>query len=219
MKNIAVFVSGNGSNLQSVIDNIKNGYINAKISCVVSNKRNAYAIERAKREGIETIYASIKEFNQSIEYEKYLVNELKIRNVDLIILAGFLYIFSPYFINTYRNKIINIHPSLLPAFGGKGMYGINVHKKVIEYGAKISGATVHFVNEEPDGGPIILQKSIFVYENDTPTTLQERILKQIEWKILPLAVKLICEDLVKVEGRKVIILDKSILKEVGIEYE
>lgn len=217
MKKLAVFVSGSGSNLQAIIDAIKNGEICAQICCVISNKKNAYALERARQNQVEAYYISKRDFPSEIEYEKYLVKFLKERKIDYIILAGFLYIFSEYFVEEFKNRIVNIHPSLLPAFGGKGMYGLNVHKSVIEYGMKVTGATVHFVDSTTDGGPIILQKAIYVKDDDTPESLQKRVLEEVEWKIYPIAIKLLCEDKIEVVGRKVIIKDKEILKKVGIE--
>jgi len=217
MKRLAVFVSGSGSNLQAVIEQLKIGEIPATISCVISNKKDAYALQRARKHGIQAIYISRRDFPSSLEYEKYLVNFLKSQKIDYVILAGFLYIFSEYFVEEFKNRIVNIHPSLLPAFGGKGMYGVNVHKSVLEYGMKVTGATVHFVDAVPDGGPIILQKAIYVKDDDTPETLQKRVLEEVEWKIYPLAIKLLCEDKIEVVGRKVIIKDKEILKKVGIE--
>ncbi|MEZ0535898.1 phosphoribosylglycinamide formyltransferase [Caldicellulosiruptoraceae bacterium PP1] len=216
MKKLAVFVSGNGSNLQAIIDNINNNQIDGKIEIVISNKKDAYALKRAENNGIEALYISKNDFSTIIEYEQYLIKILKEKSIDIIVLAGFLYIFSETFIDQFQNKIINIHPSLLPSFGGKGMYGLNVHKAVIEYGAKITGATVHFVDKTPDGGPIILQKAIYVDENDTPETLQQKVLTKAEWVILPIVLKLLCKDKIKIKGRKVIIEDKEILKEVDI---
>lgn len=217
MKRLAVFISGSGSNLQAIIDNIKKGKINAEISCVISNKKEAYGLIRARKNQIEALYIPKSNFENKLEYEKYLVKILKEKNVDLIVLAGFLYIFSEYFIQEFKDRIINIHPSLLPAFGGKGMYGINVHQKVLEYGMRVTGATVHFVDVVPDGGPIILQKPVYVKQDDTPESLQKRVLEEAEWKIYPLAIKLLCEDKIELEDRRVIIKDKEILKEVGIE--
>lgn len=216
MKKLAVFVSGNGSNLQAIIDNINNNQIDGKIEIVISNKKDAYALKRAEYYGIEAIYISKNDFSSFFDYEQYLIKILKEKSIDIIVLAGFLYIFSEHFIDQFQNKIINIHPSLLPSFGGKGMYGINVHKAVIEYGAKITGATVHFVDKNPDGGPIILQKAIYVDEDDTPETLQQKVLQKAEWVILPIVLKLLCNDKIKIKGRKVIIEDKEIFKEVVI---
>ncbi|MEW6040718.1 MAG: phosphoribosylglycinamide formyltransferase [Elusimicrobiota bacterium] len=182
---IAVFVSGNGSNLQALIESVKKGTIKWKIGLVVSNNKDAYALTRAKKNGIETLALDPMDFNRA-------ARELKKRKIKLICLAGFLLKLPPQFVRKFKNKIINIHPALLPAFGGKGMYGLNVHRAVLASGQNVSGCTVHFVDEEYDHGKIILQKKVPVLEGDTPETLAKRVLKH-EHKIYPLAVKYFCE--------------------------
>ena len=178
---IAVLVSGGGTNLQALIDAENSGIIySGEIVLVASTNSNSYALERSKKAGIETFV---------YEREEELISKLKSKGIDLIVLAGFLRILSPEFINEFRDRIINIHPALLPSFGGKGCYGIHVHEKALEYGVKVSGATVHFVNEVPDGGKIIAQKAVYVEPGDTPEILQKRIMEEAEWVILPLAVE------------------------------
>ncbi|MGL5641310.1 MAG: phosphoribosylglycinamide formyltransferase [Paraclostridium sp.] len=197
MLNLAVLISGGGSNLQSIIDGCETGYINGKVKLVISNKDKVYGLERAKKHNIKAV----------VESEEYKVIELlKKEKIDLIVLAGYLKIISPTFVETFRNKIINIHPSLIPAFCGEGYYGKKVHKAVIDYGAKISGATVHFVDEGADTGPIIIQASVEVKHDDTPDSLAERVLN-VEHKILKESVKLYCENKLIVNGRGVIIND------------
>ncbi len=182
---IAVLVSGGGTNLQALINAEKSGEISSgEIVLVAITNSNAYALERAKNAAIDT-------FVYKEEHE--LIKELKDREIDLIVLAGFLRILSPSFISEFPDRIINIHPALLPSFGGKGCYGIHVHEKALEYGVKVSGATVHFVNEVPDGGKIIAQKAVYVEPGDTPETLQKRIMEEAEWIILPMAVELISQ--------------------------
>lgn len=184
---VAVLVSGGGTNLQAIINAEKEKSIKSgKIILVASYNKNAYALERAKNAEIETfIY----------ENENELIKKLKALDVELIVLAGFLRILSPDFIDNFNGKIINIHPALLPSFGGKGCYGIHVHEKALERGVKVSGATVHYVNEVPDGGEIISQKAVSVLPNDTPITLQKRIMEEAEWIILPQAIEDICKNL------------------------
>lgn len=207
-KKITVLVSGGGTNLQALIDAQKNGKIkNGEITAVISSNPNAYALERANKEEIETFVIDRNEYQNNHDYSKALLNKLKELNTDLIVLAGFMTILSEDVIKEFPNRIINVHPALIPSFCGEGFYGLNVHKKALDYGVKLSGATVHFVNEECDGGPIILQKSIDILSDDTPETLQRRIMENCEWKILPKAVSLFCEDKLKVEDRKVKILD------------
>ena len=200
---IVVLVSGRGTNLQAIIDAIEEGKINGEIVGVISNKKSAYALERAKNYGIETFYVPYKRGESREEYDKKLAKIIDEKKADLIVLAGFLRILSPWFVRKYKWKIINIHPALLPAFGG--LYGEHVHKAVIEYGAKVSGCTVHFVDEEVDHGPIIIQKCVEVLEDDTPETLAQRILEK-EHESMVEAIKLISEGRVKIEGRKVRIL-------------
>ncbi len=198
---IGVLISGSGSNLQSIIDNINSGNINGKIEVVISNKQNAYGLERARISNIDAVYIDSKQYNDNVEFNDVIIKELKKRNVELVILAGYLKILSNNFVKEYQNRIINIHPSLIPSFCGMNYYGLKVHQAVIDYGAKITGATVHFVNEEADAGPIIIQEAVKVKDNDTAETLQKRVLK-IEHKILPEVVKLYCDKRIEVKGRK-----------------
>ena len=182
---IAVLVSGGGTNLQALIDAEKKGeFDHGEITLVASSNPNAYALTRAKEASIDTFI---------FETEKELIEKLIKEEIDLIVLAGFLKILSPDFISEFRDRIINVHPALLPSFGGKGCYGIHVHEMALEYGVKVTGATVHFVNEVPDGGKIIAQKAVYVEEGDTPETLQKRVMEEAEWVILPLAVKTLSE--------------------------
>ena len=190
MLNIGVLVSGGGSNLGAIIDAINLGKINGKIVTVVSNKDNVYALERAKQHNISSTVIH-KKGNQNFDDD--LLKHMQEKNVDLIILAGFLCIIGKTLINEYPNKIINVHPSLIPAFCGDGYYGLKVHEKALEYGVKVTGATVHFVNEVTDGGKIILQKAVDVMPNDTPEILQKRVMEEAEWVILPQAVQLFCD--------------------------
>ena len=192
MFKIGVLVSGGGTNLQAIIDSINTGVIkNAKIETVVSNKEDAFALVRAKNNNIHTKVIKIKDFENKELYEEALINYLKSKDLDLIVLAGFMVILSENFVNNFKNKIINIHPSLIPAFSGEGYYGLKVHQGVLARGCKITGATVHFVTEEADGGPIIIQKEVFVKDDDTDESLQKRVMEEAEWKILPQAINLI----------------------------
>lgn len=200
MFKIGVLVSGNGTNLQAIIDNIKNGKLNAKIETVVSNIKDAYAIERAKNNNIDYSIFEMKDFENRHIYEDNLINHFKRKNVDLIVLAGFMVILSEKFVNAFENKIINVHPSLIPSFSGAGYYGLKVHEGVIERGVKITGATVHFVNEGADEGPIIIQKEVFVNDYDTPETLQKRVMQEAEWIILPSAIDLIINNKIEIVG-------------------
>ena len=201
LKNIAVLVSGGGTNLQSLIDAIESGNINGKISIIISNRKDAYGLTRGENHNIKSIYLSGIGISQE-EYDEKLLEILEKEEVDLVVLAGFLKILGSKFIQAYENKIINIHPSLIPSFCGDGFYGLKVHEKALEYGVKVSGATTHFVNEVADAGPIIMQSCVEVLDNDTPEDLQNRILK-IEHGILVESVKLFCDDKLKVIGRKV----------------
>lgn len=199
MFKIGVLVSGGGTNLQAIIDSINNKIIkNAKIETVVSNKEDAFALQRAKNNNIETKIIKIKDFENKELYENTLINYLKNKDLDLIVLAGFMVILSENFVNNFKNKIINIHPSLIPAFSGAGYYGIKVHQGVLQRGCKITGATVHFVTEEADGGPIIIQKEVFVDDDDTAETLQKRVMEEAEWIILPQAINLILNKQIKI---------------------
>ncbi|MCQ1528727.1 phosphoribosylglycinamide formyltransferase [Lutispora saccharofermentans] len=199
---IGVLISGGGTNLQALIDDIEKGKIKGAISIVISDKKDAYGIERAKKHGIEAIVIDKKSFRDNDEFMDCLMDELEKYKADLVVLAGFLSILSKAFIEKYRNRIMNVHPSLIPAFCGKGYYGQKVHKAVLEYGAKVSGATVHFVDEGADTGPIILQQAVRVEDDDTPETLAARVL-EVEHKLLPEAVGLYCDSKLEIEGRKV----------------
>ena len=206
MLNIGVMVSGGGTNLQALIDAIEKGIIkNGRIVVVVSSKEGVYALERAKKHNIPSVVIPRKNFQSTEDYDDAILTYMKQYKVDLIVMAGFLAIIGKKLIHEYPNKIINIHPSLIPAFCGSGYYGIKVHEKVLEYGVKITGATVHFVNEITDGGPIILQKAVEVRPDDTAESLQRRVMEEAEWIILPEAVDLFCNEKLKVEGRKVLI--------------
>ena len=195
--NIAVFCSGSGTNLQAVIDSVQSGYIPATIALVVSDRKDACALERAKKAGIETLVLSAKDFVSREAFDKEVVRHLKKKGVELIVLAGFMRLLSPYFIMEYKNRIMNIHPALLPSF--KGAHAI---KDALEYGARVTGATVHFVDEEPDAGPIILQKAVEVREGDTEETLLERVHAE-EHRIYTEAIKLFVEGRLKIEGRRI----------------
>ena len=195
--NIAVLCSGNGSNLQAIIDKAKSGYIPATIALVVSDNKDAFALTRAKSAGIETLVLSAKSFKSREEFDKEVVRNLRKKNVELVVLAGFMRLLSSYFIKEYKNRIMNIHPALLPSF--KGTHGI---KDALTYGAKVTGPTVHFVDEELDHGPIILQKPVEIRDDDTEETLLERV-HQEEHKIYPEAVKLFVEGKLRIEGRRV----------------
>ena len=188
--------------MQALIDSVEKGDINGEVSVVVSDKKGVYGIERAKKHGINTVEIDKKSFADKDEFMKAIISNLEERNVELVVLAGFLSILSIEFIEKYRNRIINVHPSLIPAFCGEGYYGQKVHKAVLEYGAKVSGATVHFVDEGADTGPIILQEAVKVEEDDTPETLAARVLT-IEHKLLPQAVRLYCDGNLSIDGRKV----------------
>ncbi|HOJ37633.1 MAG TPA: phosphoribosylglycinamide formyltransferase [Ignavibacteriales bacterium] len=196
MYNLGVLVSGGGTNLQAIIDSIESGFLkNVKISVVISSNSKAYALVRCKKHNINYEIISKKQFSSQVDFENKIINVLNENKVDLVILAGFMTILSSHLINAFKDRILNIHPSLLPKFGGKGYFGIKVHEKVLEAKEKITGATVHFVTDEVDAGPIILQKSIPVLENDTPETLQKRVLEECEWKIYPEAIKKVIEEL------------------------
>ena len=195
---IAVLVSGGGTNLQALIDACNAKIINsASIKLVISNNPTAYALERAARASIQSVVVSKKDYPSQNKFEQAIKSHLEKNKIDLIVLAGFMNILSEDFTKSYPERIINVHPSLIPSFCGKGFYGIKVHEAALEYGVKVTGATVHFVNEIPDGGKIILQKSVAVKKNDTPTTLQMRVMKQAEWIILPRAVELVAKEILK----------------------
>ncbi len=204
MLKLGILVSGGGTNLQAVIDSIENGMIkNASIETVVSSNEDAYALKRAKKHGISTCIISKKKYASRDEYDEALLKHMKAKNIDLIVMAGSLSIVGSNLINEFKNRIINVHPSLIPAFCGDGCYGLKVHEKALEYGVKITGATVHFVDEITDGGPIILQKAVKIYGDDTPETLQKRVMQEAEWEILPRAINLICNNRIEIVDRTV----------------
>lgn len=206
MIKLAVCVSGGGTNLQAIIDAIDSGRItNARIEVVISNNANAYALERADRNGIKNICISPKNFETREAFNDAFLKELDSYNVDLVVLAGFLVVIPPEMIKKYRNRIINIHPSLIPSFCGTGYYGLKVHEGVLSRGVKVTGATCHFVDEGTDTGPIILQKAVEVEQDDTPEVLQRRVMEQAEWIIMPKAIDLIANGKITVEDGKVII--------------
>ena len=193
---IAVLVSGGGTNLQALIDAEKKGVIHSgKISPVISNKEGAYALARAERAGIPAVTVTRAGEGSQEAFEARLISILEENRIDMIVLAGFLSILSANFTSRYPERILNVHPSLIPAFCGKGFYGLRVHEAALEYGVKVTGATVHFVNEVPDGGRIILQKAVAIRESDTPETLQKRVMRLAEWKILPAATELVAARL------------------------
>ena len=190
MIKIAVLVSGGGTNLQALIDAEKSGVIKSgKIALVISNKKDAYALKRAENAGIKTQVVIKKECRDSVEFEDKIIALLKENQIDLIVLAGFMCILSKKFTDVFSDRILNVHPSLIPSFCGEGFYGLKVHEKALEYGVKVTGATVHFVNEIPDGGKIIKQKAVYIKDDDTPEILQKRVMEEAEWIILPLAVE------------------------------
>lgn len=205
-KRIAVLVSGGGTNLQALIDAEKRGELgNGSISLVISSKPDVYALERAKNNGIETLVLARKEYDSITEYSKALADALEEAKADLVVLAGFLTIIDEQVYERFPNRILNVHPALIPSFCGKGFYGLHVHEAALEKGVKLSGATVHIVTPECDAGPIVLQKAVEVMQDDTPETLQRRIMEQAEWEILPRAVRLFCEDKITVQNDKVYI--------------
>lgn len=208
MKNIAVLVSGGGTNLQALIDAQNEGIIKSgKITCVISSNPDAYALERARNNNIETAVLRRKDFETFLEYDLALTEILKSKGADLVVLAGFMTILGHQVISEFENRMINIHPALIPSFCGEGFYGLKVHKAALEKGVKLSGATTHFVTEECDAGPIIMQRAVEVHNDDTPETLQRRIMENVEWKILPISVELFCSDKIKVKDNKTYIID------------
>lgn len=210
MKRIAVLVSGGGTNLQALIDAKSRGDIpEGEFAAVISSSPDAFALKRAEGAGIPTFVIDRKAYASNREMTVALTGLLQAQRIDLVVLAGFMYILTGELVEAYPNAIINIHPALIPSFCGAGCYGLHVHEKALEYGVKLSGATVHFVSEECDGGPIILQKAVPVEEGDTPETLQRRIMEQAEWILLPRAVDLFCRDKLSVEGRRVHILPET----------
>ena len=193
--NISVLVSGGGTNLQALIDAQKSGIIESgEINLVISNNPNAYALERAKNAGIKTAVCNKKELGDA--FESQLIALLEENKTDIIVLAGFMCILSENFTTKYADRIINVHPSLIPSFCGKGFYGLKVHEEALKYGVKVTGATVHFVNEIPDGGKIIMQKAVEIKDGDTPEILQKRVMEEAEWKILPLSLEKVCKEII-----------------------
>ncbi len=209
MLNIAVCVSGGGTNLQAILDGIEQGEItNTRVAAVISNNPGAYALERAENHGIEGVCISPKQFPDRESFNRAFLEKLDSYQVDLVVLAGFLVVLPESMIQKYRNRIINIHPSLIPSFCGTGYYGLKVHEGALARGVKVTGATVHFVDEGTDTGPIILQQPVMVEQEDTPETLQRRVMEQAEWKILPRAIDLIARGKVRVEDGKAVILEQ-----------
>lgn len=209
MLKIAVLVSGGGTNLQAIIDSIENGSLkDVSIVKVISNKEGAYALERAGKHGIEAKCISPKSYADRAEYFDAMTEEIKASSADLIVLAGFLVVLSPGFVNAFKGRIINIHPSLIPSFCGDGYYGLKVHEQALKRGVKVTGATVHFVDEGTDTGPIIIQKAVYIENNDTPEILQKRVMEQAEWKILPQAIQAIADGRVHIKDGRAIIEDE-----------
>jgi len=194
---IAVLVSGGGTNLQALLDSQGEVLVSGEICLVISNNPDAYALTRARNSGVEAVVITKKECGNQDAFEQALIRTLEYRQIDLIVLAGFMSILSERFTGRYPERIINVHPSLIPSFCGKGYYGLKVHQEALAYGVKVTGATVHFVNEIPDGGKIILQKAVEILEDDTPEILQKRVMEQAEWKLLPAAVELVSSQLIK----------------------
>lgn len=209
MKRVAVLVSGGGTNLQALIDAQARGEIvGGKIAAVISSKPGVKALERAEQAGIPGYVVPRKDFADNRAMTQALVAKLKELEIDLVVLAGFMHILTEEMVQAWPNAILNVHPALIPSFCGEGYYGLHVHEAALTYGVKVTGATVHFVNEQADGGPIVLQKAVDILEGDTPEKLQKRVMEQAEWKLLPQAVSLFCQDQLRVEGRTVHILDK-----------
>lgn len=209
MVRIAVLVSGGGTNLQALIDAQARGELkNAKIAAVLSSRDGAYALERARKAGIPGYVVARKDFPSNRDMTRALVARLRELDIGLVVLAGFLHILTEEMVQAYPNAILNVHPALIPSFCGAGYYGLRVHEAALAYGVKVTGATVHFVNEEPDGGPIVLQKAVDILPGDTPEALQRRVMEQAEWVILPKAVSLFCEGRLSVEGRTVTIKEE-----------
>ena len=202
-KNIVVLVSGGGTNLQALIDAEKRGELGSgKITCVISSKENVYALERAQNNGIKTHVLPRKEYTDISSYSKAMRDLLLAEKADLVVYAGFMTILDDTVCNEFPNRMINVHPALIPSFCGKGYYGLHVHEEALKKGVKVSGATVHFVTSECDCGPIILQKAVEVNDDDTPETLQRRIMEQAEWKLLPEAVRLFCDEKITVKDSR-----------------
>ncbi len=206
MKNIVVLVSGGGTNLQALIDAEKKGMLgNGKITCVIASKADAYALTRAENNGIKTRVLVRKEYDDVAAYSKAMTDALKEEKADLVVYAGFMTILDEQVCNAFPYKMMNVHPALIPSFCGKGFYGLHVHEAALKKGVKLSGATVHFVTAECDGGPIIMQKAVEVKNGDTPETLQKRIMEEAEWKILPESVRLFCDDKISIVDGKAVI--------------
>ena len=202
MLNIAVLVSGSGTNLQAIIDAVEDGRIDGRIAAVIASRPGVYALERARRAGIPTQVVERRQFDAPGDFDAALLQALRGAHAELVVLAGFLSILGPAVIRAYPDRIVNIHPSLIPAFCGKGYYGLKVHEAVLRRGVKVTGATVHLVNDVPDGGPILLQKAVAVEPGDTPETLQRRVMEEAEWQLLPRAVALLCQGAVTVTDGK-----------------
>lgn len=203
MKNIVVLVSGGGTNLQALIDAEKRGEIKGgRITCVISSKADVYALERARSADIPTVVIPRKDYYSSKMYSEAILAELQRQNAELIVLAGFMTILDECVTKAYPYRIINVHPALIPSFCGEGFYGLRVHEAALEYGVKVSGATIHFVNEKADAGAIILQGTVEVENGDTPESLQRKIMENVEWKLLPKAVSLFCEDRITIKDGK-----------------
>lgn len=198
MLNIGVLVSGGGTNLQALIDAHNGGIIKSgRIVTVVSDREGAYALERAAKSGIDGHSILRKDYAEKADFDKALVEYLKSKNVDIVVLAGFLSILGKDFISAYRDRIVNIHPSLIPSFCGDGFYGLKVHQAALDYGVKVTGATVHLVNEITDGGKILMQKAVYINDDDTAETLQKRVMQEAEWQILPQAVEMLCNSIIQ----------------------
>lgn len=205
MLNIAVLVSGGGTNLQALIEAVKDGRIDGRITAVISSKDGVFALERAKKAGIPTSVIERRSFKDDADYERAQLEALKASDAELVVLAGFLSILGSRVVDAYAGRILNVHPALIPSFCGKGYYGIRVHEAALQRGVKITGATVHFVNNEIDGGAIVLQKAVEVHHGDTPEILQRRVMEEAEWKILPEAVALFCQGkIMMIDGKSVI---------------
>lgn len=208
MKNIVVLVSGGGTNLQALIDAQTRGeIIGGRIAQVISSNPEAYALTRAEQAGISTAVVNVKDFSDRREFDRQILAALREADADLIVLAGFLYILGKELIAAYENRIINVHPALIPSFCGEGFYGLRVHQAALDYGVKLTGATVHFVNEQADAGAIILQKAVEIKNGDTPEVLQKRVMEQAEWNILPRAVSLFCQDKIIIKDGKAVVLE------------
>lgn len=207
MLKIGILVSGGGTNFQAIVNAIETGnLVDTQIVTLVSSNPNAYALERAKRHNIDAVCIRKKDYDTDILYQQALIDHMKNKNVELIVMAGFMVVIGSLFIKEFENRIINIHPSLIPSFCGNGYYGLKVHEAVLEKGVKVTGATVHFVTEETDGGPIIMQKPVTVLEDDTPEQLQKRVMEEAEWEILPNVIQLFAHNRLKVIGNHVKIL-------------